>query len=160
MATIDLATGLGAGTHPTRFGNTKVPYLVEVEIDFAAAATAKGSALAAADVIQAVDVPEGSVVLVAGAQVTEAMTGTAADATVDVAIGASTFVDGFDLDAAAVGAYAPAAAAASAVAGADDTIDVTLATATGTVTGGKLRVFALVVDVAELSRPGLAQLGS
>ena len=52
MATVTtLAKAAGGRGNPS-----KKPYMVEVEIDLAAAATAKGSALAAADVIEAISV--------------------------------------------------------------------------------------------------------
>ncbi len=46
MATVDMSAGVTT-LHPTRSGNTSLPYLVEVDLDIAAAATEKGTALAA-----------------------------------------------------------------------------------------------------------------
>lgn len=165
MATVDMATGIGNGKAPSRYANTKVPYLVEVTLDLAAAATAKGSALAASDVIEVMDIPAEHVVVSAGFEVTEAMAGTSTDATVDLGVtgvDADVFVDGFDLDTASVGDYAAQAAAFApvVVGGTADTIDLTIATQTGTITGGKLRVWALMVDLKDRVAPGLAALGS
>jgi hypothetical protein len=78
------------------------------------AATTKGTALAAADVIEVIDVPAGTMVLNAGLQVITVATGESNDTTVDLGITTTDpdcFVDGFDLDAAAAGAYAQNAAA-------------------------------------------------
>ena len=50
-----------------------VPYLVDMTINFAAAATAKGTALAAADIIECINVPANTVVLSAGLEVVTAL---------------------------------------------------------------------------------------
>jgi hypothetical protein len=128
-----------------------VPYLVDVTIDFAAAATAKGSALAAADVIEALSVPVDTVILNAGMEVITALGGESSDTTFDLGTGvdADNFVDGFDADAAAAGAYAQNAAAFQpVVVGATaDTIDITIATATTAPTSGEVRVWAVLMNV-------------
>ena len=151
MATIDLSNGLGGAPRPVR-SLTNMPYFVEKEIDWAAAATAKGSALAAADVIEAIDVPANTVVLNAGLEVTVAAGGESSDNTLDVGItgvDADCFVDGFDLDAAAAGAYAQNAAAFQPVVigSAADTIDLLIATATTAPTSGAARVWAVLMNV-------------
>ena len=65
MATVTtLAGGASAGRTAA-----PVPYVVDKVIDFAAAATAKGSALAAADVIECISVPANTVILNAGFEV-------------------------------------------------------------------------------------------
>lgn len=162
----DIAMFKAGATHYSR-NNARVPYVAEWTVDLAEAAVTKGSALAVSDVIQALYVPAGSVVLFAGVQVMEAMTGTSTDATIDV--GATSlsdpdkYVDGFDLDGAAAGAYATVASAAVTPASffpAADTIDVTIATQTGTITGGKIRVFAVMTSVADVPSPGVALVGS
>jgi hypothetical protein len=158
MATIDLSNGLGGAPRPVR-SLTNMPYFVEKTIDFAAAATAKGSALAAADVIEVIDVPAGTMVLNAGLQVITVATGESADNTLDVGItgvDADAFVDGFDLDAAAAGAYAQNAAAYQPlVVGTADTIDLLIATATTAPTGGTVRVWALMCDIGAKPAPGI-----
>jgi len=157
MATIDLSNGLGGAPRPVR-SLTNIPYFVEREIDFAAAATAKGSALAAADVIEAIDVPANTVVLNAGLEVTVAAGGESNDNTLDLGItgvDADCFVDGFDLDAAAAGAYAQNAAAYQPlVVATADTIDVLIATATTAPTSGKIRVWALMCNIDAKPAPG------
>ncbi len=133
-------------------------FYVEKVIDFAAAATAKGSALAAADVIEAISVPAGHMIVNAGLQVLTVATGESNDTTLDLgvtAIDADVCVDGFDLDAAAAGAYAQNAAAFQPVVIATaDTIDVLIATATTAPTGGTVRVWAALLDIGARRTPG------
>jgi hypothetical protein len=142
-----------------------MPYFKEVLIDFAAAATAKGSALVATDVIEAISVPANSMILNAGLEVITVAGGESNDTTVDLgtATDADNFVDGFDLDAAAAGAYAQNAAAFQPiVVGTADTIDLTIATATTAPTSGVVRVWAVLIDIdarktaAEVDRDTLA----
>jgi hypothetical protein len=58
------------------------------------------------------------------------------------------FVDGFDADAAAAGAYAQNAAAYQPlVIGAADTIDLLIATATTAPTSGEVRVWAVLMNI-------------
>jgi len=146
MATVDLAGGGAAYKTAGR-----VPYTIQKEVDMAAAVTAKGSALAQGDIITALDLPAGAWILCAGAKVTEAHAGTSTDLTLDIGLtgGNTDFVaDGFDFDAASVGdEVAPVVAELPLKVGAsDDTIDILLATMTGTTTGGKLLVWATIVD--------------
>jgi hypothetical protein len=128
-----------------------MPYFKEVLIDFAAAATAKGSALAAADVIEAVRVPANTMILNAGLEVITVAGGESNDTTVDLGVTTTepdNFVDGFDLDAAAAGAYAQNAAAFQPlVIGTADTIDLLIATATTAPTSGVVRVWAVLMDI-------------
>ena len=128
-----------------------VPYLVDVEVDFAAAATAKGSALAASDVIECLTVPANTLILNAGIEVISITTGESSDTTYDLGVtGVDTdnFVDGFDGDAAAAGAYAQNAAAFQPIVNATaDTIDLLIATATTAPTGGVFRVWAVLMNV-------------
>lgn len=164
MATVTMTKG--GHLHATRHGNTAVPYLVELDVDFAKVAEEKGSAIAAADVLEVLTVPAGTLVLYAGAQVLEEITGTSADLTVDFGVtggDVDRWVDGWDLDAAVVGEYAPAPGTAISPAlffTATDTLDVLVATQTGTVTGGKVRFFACLLDISDRPNPGRAQIGS
>lgn len=167
MATI--STLYKAGTsHQSTFNAVNNSYLVDNVIDLADVVTAKGSAIAQGDVIEALYLPAGTQVLFAGLQVMEVMTGTSTDATVDLGItggDVDAFVDGFDLDGAAAEAYATVASAAVTPAtflSTADTLDILVVTQTGTITGGKIRVFAHVLDVSDrkVQRPGIAQIGS
>lgn len=147
MATI--TTLAGAASAGRTAGS--VPYLVEKTIDFAAAATAKGSALAAADVIECISVPANTCILNAGFEVITAAGGESSDNAWDLGTGVDVdvFVDGFDGDAAAAGAYAQNAAAFQpiVVGSTADTIDLTIATATTAPTSGSLRVWAVLMNV-------------
>lgn len=167
MATISTLYKSGA-THQANASNrVKTPYLAEVFIDFADAATAKGSALAAADVIEAIYVPAGTIVLTGGIQVVEAATGESADVALDLGVtgvDADVWVDGFDLDAAVAGDFAqnPAAFQPVVVGAAADTVDVLIQAATTAPTGGVIRVFAVLCDAANspVGPAGIAQVGS
>ena len=135
------------------------PYVVEAEINMASAATAKGSALAAADVIEAINVPAGSVILNAGMEVTTVAsggTGTILDLGV-TGVDADVFVDGFALDSASAGDYSQNAAAFQPVVigSAADTIDVLVQAATTVSTAGVVRVWAILMDI-----DGLGALGA
>jgi hypothetical protein len=155
-----------AGGKVDGFTAGRMPYFKEVLIDFAAAATAKGSALAAADVIEAISVPANTIILNAGLEVVTVAGGESSDTTVDLGVTTTEpdiFIDGFDLDAAAAGAYAQNAAAFQPlVIGTADTIDLLIATATTAPTSGVVRVFAILMDIdarktaAEVDRDVLA----
>lgn len=164
MATIDLAAFAGAGiaqsTHSTRFPLVFVDY----ELDLDDAEASKGSALAAADVIQVIDVPAQSVILAAGIEVITAQSGSSV-LTFDLGVtggDVDNFVDGFDAVAAVAGDYAsqPVAYAPVVIGNTADTLDVLIASLTTTNTGGVFRVWALIGDVSNVKRPGLTALGS
>lgn len=164
MATVDMSAGV-ATLHPTRSGNTSLPYFFEVDLDIAAAATEKGTALAADDVIQVISVPAGTLVLAAGFEVTTETTDTQTDVTVDMGItdiDADVFVDGFDLDGASAGAYPqqPAAYQPVVIGASADTIDILIKTATAAPTAGELRVWAVLMDISDRKAPGIVALGS
>ena len=148
MATI--TTLAGGATAGRTLGSTT--YLVDKTIDFAAAATAKGSALAAADVIEAISVPVNTVIVNAGIEVITVLGGESNDTTFDLGVtgvDADVFVDGFDADAAAAGAYAqnPAAYQPVVIGSTADTIDLLIATATTAPTSGVVRVWAVLMNV-------------
>ena len=129
-------------------------YYVQNEIDFAAAVTAKGTALAAADIIEAITVPANTMIVSAGMECTAVHTGTSSDCALDLGVtggDVDAFVDGFDFDAAAAGAYAaPAAPGCAIVGAAADTLDILIQAQTGTTLTGKMRVFAWLADVDDI----------
>jgi hypothetical protein len=132
-----------------------MPYVIENELNFATATTTKGSALAATDVLEVLDIPAESVILAAGYEVLSAITG---DVTVDVGvtgIDADNFIDGATLAAAtAVGTYAQQAAAFQPIILASaDTLDVLIATSTTAISAGRIRVWAVVCSVADRVGP-------
>lgn len=149
MATIDLANG-GTTGFPARVGMQGVG-TISVDINIADALTAKGSALAAADVIQAIQLPAGVEVLAAGAEVTTVFAGGLSAVTVDIDVaGGDNIVDGGDCTATgylAVGTNGSRKPAISLTAA--DTVDVTIATlAGGALATGVLRVYVTVADIS------------
>jgi hypothetical protein len=128
-------------------------HYVERLVDIATAVTIKGSALAAADVIQAIAIPNESIVLAAGCELITPFTATTTTVGIGTTVAASGFVTGFDCVAGAANAYAPANTAAYPLVlgsgSSGGTIDVTLSTLTGTLSAGVLRVFAYILDVKD-----------
>lgn len=139
--------------------NVNGPYAVEFVLDWAEAVTAKGSALAATDVFEVINVPANTLVHGAVAEVVTAGNATAATVDIDVAAGDS-FVDGADVTTtgyAAFGTNGLAPFGANTVVNATaDTVDVKLATLTGTLSTGKLRVIVFMTDIAEIAGPAAA----
>jgi hypothetical protein len=89
--------------------------------------------------------PAQSVILAAGVEVTEALAGASA-LTFDIGTGADDdeFVAAYAMAGKSAGDVAPSI---PGIAYAEDTLDLTIDTLTGTATAGKLRVWALVMDV-------------
>ena len=165
MATITLGSASSSSTTIANHQWKAMPTVLEAVIEFAAAATSKGSALAAADVIEALRVPANSYILHVGVEVLVAVTGASSDTTIDVGTGADVdqWVDGYDLDAVVAGAFATPVAIATTeprrYLASADTVDVLFATATTAPTAGKVRVFALIVNFTQPEFVGLAQIG-
>ena len=164
MATVTTLSKAAGG----RGNPSNKPYLVEKEIDMAAAATAKGSALAAADIIQAITVGANTMVMAAGMECTATPSG-GTGTVLDLGItggDVDAFVDGFAFDSASAGDYATLANTACPIlVTTSDTIDVLIQAATTVSTAGKVRVWAMLMDVdsigsdkgaAEVSRDYLA----
>ena len=91
--------------------------------------------------------PAQTVILAAGVEVTEALAGASA-LTFDIGTGLNddAFVAAYAMAGKAVGAVAPSIAGVAYLT-AEDTLDMTIDTLTGTATAGKLRVWAMVADV-------------
>jgi len=155
MATITtLSNAVGAGVHPAR-SIRNMPYVVENTVNFAAATTAKGSALAAADVIEALQIPAQSVVLAAGYEVLSAITG---DVTMSVGVTgvlATAYVNAATLQAAtSVGTYGTSSSTAyPIVSQAADTIDLLISASTTALSAGSVRVFAVLCDMQDRVGP-------
>lgn len=151
-------------THVSR-QNAHMPYVAEVVIDYADALVAKGSALAATDTIECLTIPAGTLVMKAGIQCIAVDDATTLTLDLGYTGGdVDEFVDGFDHAAAAAGAYS-AYLATDPLHGVPtttaDTIDLLLATLTGTLTVGKTRVWALLCNVAPgHAASGIAAVGS
>ena len=126
----------------------RMPYQVELIIDL----TAQAIDCSSADVVQCITLPANTHVLHAGVQVVESATqNTGTDATVTLgAADADEYVTAFDIDGASDLAYAPSVTpSAEVVLSSADTLDLTFAGSGATFTAGKLRVYALLMDVSE-----------
>jgi len=151
-------------THISRSAQVNVPYLLENVIDYADVLAAKGSALAASDTIEALKIPAGTAILYVGCR--QVVAGNSTTLTLDIGKtggDVDEWVDGFDAQASAVGAYSADLDAVPAIYApltTADTVDVLFATLTGTLTTGKIAVFALVLDCSGKKVPGLAALRS
>lgn len=161
MATITTISGYRGTVHPSRGSNLRVPYIQEMELNYADALVAKGSGLAAADVIELIAVPAGTKVLDVGASVKVAADSTTL--TVGVGYGGATsrWAAAFDGKGAAGTHSTDVAGGLGLTFASADTIDVIFTTLTGTLTTGKLRVWALMVDISDQPNEiGLVQIGS
>lgn len=165
MATISQqVTAAGSGLHPSVHANRFPIHYDENTISLVTAATEKGSALAANDVIQAISIPANSVILAAGLEVVTANAGSAT-LTLDLGVtgvDVDAFVDGFDFVAAAVSDFAaqPAAYQPIVIGNTAGTLDVLIASLATTNTAGELRVWVVYADVKDTRRPGIAALRS
>tara|TARA_B100001778_G_C18036895_1_gene383570 strand:+ start:41 stop:520 length:480 start_codon:yes stop_codon:yes gene_type:complete len=129
-------------------GIGRQPYYVDMTIDL----TAQAISSTAGDVVQCLTIPANTRVLHAGLQVvTSATMNTGTNATASLgAADADEFVATFDIDAAVDGAYAPSATPAADITLATaDTLDVTFAGDGATYSAGKLRVYAVMMDVSD-----------
>lgn len=123
-------------------------YMVQNEIDFADITVDPS----ASDVVQAITVPANHLLLMAGLEVTEALSVTGGtDATVSLGTDtdADEYVATFDVDGASAGDYAPVAAGAtSELVTTENTLDLTFgATNVSAIDSGKIRVWAVMVSV-------------
>lgn len=157
----------GSTLHSTSYDGPRV-YTVDNIINFASALTAKGSALASSDTIEALVIPPGTFVLQAGLQTILADDATTLTLDLGYTGGDVDFwVDGYDQAAAAAGDYSTWSGTTAAAASQDfgttaDTIDLLFATLTGTLTIGKVRVWAAFIDKTggNLNTTGIARVGS
>ena len=126
----------------------RMPYQVELIIDL----TAQAIDCSSGDVVQCITLPANTHILHAGVQVVASATqNTGTDATVTLgAADADEYVTAFDIDGASDLAYAPSVTpSAEVVLSSADTLDLTFAGSGATFTAGKLRVYALLMDVSE-----------
>ena len=106
------------------------------------------------DTIQALTVPANTLILAAGIQVVNSATmNTGTDATASLGFtggDVDEFVAAFDIDGAADGAYAPQIAITGLTAStSEDVIDVLLAGSGASFTAGKIRVYAIMMDISD-----------
>ncbi len=130
-------------------GGGRQPYMVQMTVDL----TAQAISSTAGDVVQCLTIPANTRVLHAGFQVVESATmntGTNATASLGAA-DADEWVATFDIDGAADGAYAPSATPAGDITLASaDTLDLTFAGDGATYSAGKIRVYAVMLDVSDM----------
>jgi hypothetical protein len=167
MATVSMATWTGGSkitAGPALSGAVRVPYLISRTLNWANVATTKGSAVAASDVIECLNIPKNSYVLGAFLSKDAAPTGTVSVCTLSLGItgvSATAWASAYDYYAASAGAMTgQITASANGVVTTADTIDILVASLTGTLTGGNFTVSALCVDLDGALRPGLAALQS
>ena len=157
MATVNVALNPNATTHSSRHGKTRMPYLVEAYVDMAAVTTAKGGAIAAADVIQCITVPAQTALLYGGLEVITATDAGAADLTLEWGYGGDDdlFVVAMDCDSGSAAGSVSAGAATNfaglRVTTAQDTLDLVTAGTGVDVTTGVIRCWALVLDISDHS---------
>ena len=135
----------------------RMPYQVELIIDL----TAQAIDCSSADVVQCITLPANTHILHAGVQVVASATqNTGTDATVTLgAADADEYVTAFDIDGASDLAYAPSVTpSAEVVLSSADTLDLTFAGSGATFTAGKLRVYALLMDVSEQGSTSAAEV--
>ena len=126
----------------------RMPYQVELSIDL----TAQAIDCSSGDVVQCITLPANTHILHAGVQVVESATmNTGTNATITLgAADVDEYVTAFDIDGASDLAYAPSVTpSAEVVLSSADTLDLVFAGDGATFTAGKLRVFALLMDVSE-----------
>lgn len=156
MATINFKAGTDSGKAPSSL-YYKTPRLVYRHIDLVKAVTSKGSALAAADVIQAIALPQGTWVIRAGAKVIEAAKDANGAAVGTLNFGVGTLGDAQRFVTQSVGSAASTGYATDGYAGtytfnptSTDSINILVSTYTGTTLAtGVITVWALVADLNE-----------
>jgi hypothetical protein len=153
MATVDLTGGQGTGEFmPSR---QRGVHVVEKTFDVAKLiADSTITAVTTGDVFQVIDVPAECYLLHAGAEVLTAFTGTSPTCDIDFAAG-DDLVDGGDISSAGYLAkgtnghvdYTAVATFSNRIT-ASDTIDVKLEFTGGTMSAGKMRVYAILADIS------------
>ena len=130
------------------------PYMIQKTIDL----TAQAIDCSSGDIVQCLTLPANTRILHAGVQVVLSATqNTGTDATVilGTAVDDNEWVAAFDIDGAADGAYAPLATpAGDVVLATADTLDLTFAGSGATFSAGKLRVYAVLMDISDQGDAG------
>jgi hypothetical protein len=156
MATFDMTTSATAGVNSSSIAahnsSERIAYSMEATLDIAEFIAA-GNTVGAADIFQLLEVPANSVILSAGCEILTVFTGTSV--TVDVGTNAGdTITDGGPTNALAYPAKGTNGATLgtfTALVTTADTIDVKVIAGSSDCTAGKIRVYAVVVDIADKS---------
>ena len=154
MATFDMTSsatgGVNADSIAAHNSSEKIAYSMEAVLDIA---SITGYSCTNGDIFQLLEIPANSVILSAGCEILTAFNGTSP--TIDVGTNAGdTIIDGGDAATVAYPAKGTNGATLgtfSALVTTADTIDVKLIAASNDVTSGKLRVWAVVADIADKS---------
>ena len=154
MATFDMTSsatgGVNADSIAAHNSSEKIAYSMEAVLDIA---SITGYSCTNGDIFQLLEIPANSVILSAGCEVLTAFDGTSP--TIDVGTNAGdTIIDGGDAATAgypAKGTNGAVLGTFSALVTTADTIDVKLIASSNDVTSGKLRVWAVVADIADKS---------
>tara|TARA_R100001198_G_C5180139_1_gene177164 strand:- start:380 stop:880 length:501 start_codon:yes stop_codon:yes gene_type:complete len=154
MATFDMTSsatgGVNADSIAAHNSSEKIAYSMEAVLDIA---SITGYSCTNGDIFQLLEIPANSVILSAGCEVLTAFNGTSP--TIDVGTNAGdTIIDGGDAATVAYPAKGTNGATLgtfSALVTTADTIDVKLIASSNDVTSGKLRVWAVVADIADKS---------
>ena len=154
MATFDMTSsatgGVNADSIAAHNSSEKIAYSMEAVLDIA---SITGYSCTNGDIFQLLEIPANSVILSAGCEVLTAFDGTSP--TIDVGLNAGdTIIDGGNAASAAYPAKGTNGAVLgtfSALVTTADTIDVKLIASSNDVTSGKLRVWAVVADIADKS---------
>ena len=135
-------------------GPKKLPYMVQTTIDFGHADL---DALSAGDIVEAITIPTDTCILFAGAEMIESVQSAADGNTVNLGITGTdvdAYVAAIDIDddasnlSSGVGYLTAAATAANPIIlGSADTIDLELQATSTAPTEGKIRIFAVLLDV-------------
>jgi hypothetical protein len=135
----------------------RMPYQVELTVDL----TAQAIDCSSTDIVQCITIPANTHIVHAGVQVVESATmdtGTNAAITLGAA-DVDEYVTSFDIDGASALAYAPSVTpSAEVVLATADTLDLVFAGDGATFTAGKLRVYALLMDVSEQGSTSAAEV--
>jgi hypothetical protein len=135
----------------------RMPYQVELIIDL----TAQAIDCSAPDTVQCITLPANTHIVHAGVQVVESATmNTGTNATITLgAADVDEYVTAFDIDGASDLAYAPSVTpSAEVVLATADTLDLVFGGDGATFTAGKLRVYALLMDVSEQGSTSAAEV--
>ena len=154
MATFDMTSsatgGVNADSIAAHNSSEKIAYSMEAVLDIA---SITGYSCTNGDIFQLLEIPANNVILSAGCEVLTAFNGTSP--TIDVGTNAGdTIIDGGDAATVAYPAKGTNGATLgtfSALVTTADTIDVKLIASSNDVTSGKLRVWAVVADIADKS---------
>ena len=154
MATFDMTSsatgGVNADSIAAHNSSEKIAYSMEAVLDIA---SITGYSCTNGDIFQLLEIPANSVILSAGCEVLTAFNGTSP--TIDVGTNAGdTIIDGGNAASAgypAKGTNGAVLGTFSALVTTADTIDVKLIASSNDVTSGKLRVWAVVADIADKS---------